>query len=68
MEWKKRLGLMFLFTRSRLSINKKNQKEEAELKDRKRIEKDLDVFQKTEAKVLTQRFLGKKQRFKFVFL
>lgn len=59
---------MFLFTRSRLSINKKNQKEEAELKDRKRIEKDLDVFQKTEAKVLTQRFLGKKQRFKFVFL
>ncbi|MGF9927218.1 ATP-binding protein [Bacillus tropicus] len=44
-------------------LTRRIKKEEAELKDRKRIEKDLDVFQKTEAKVLTQRFLGKETAF-----
>lgn len=44
-------------------LTKRIKKEEAELKTRKRIEKDLDVFQKAEAKVLTQRFLGKETAF-----
>ncbi|MEC3018745.1 ATP-binding protein [Bacillus cereus] len=44
-------------------LTRRIKKEEAELKARKRMEKDLDVFQKTEAKVLTQRFLGKETAF-----
>ena len=44
-------------------LTRRIKKEEAELKARKRLEKDLDVFQKTEAKVLTQRFLGKETAF-----
>ncbi|HDR6289252.1 TPA: ATP-binding protein [Bacillus cereus] len=44
-------------------LTKRIKKEEAELKARKRREKDLDVFEKAEAKVLTQRFLGKETAF-----